>query len=198
MRISGRTFPVEIEYAPLSTDAEKLNQPETMAEAVVSAAKRIRERDSELKQHTGDVLVFLATERRFGISRRPYVERVFRILRFCRCTRASDSQSRHGYSQPTGAQDCAFYECGRNLNHCSRYQLCDRHRASANQSLQYPEQIQRLPIERISRRAPIKEKVAAAGLLRASVSGCILKRILKAAMSLLIRKLCERIWHRSF
>ncbi|MFZ8976174.1 MAG: ATP-dependent RNA helicase HrpA, partial [Pseudohongiellaceae bacterium] len=63
MRISGRTFPVEIEYAPLSTDVEKLNQPETMAEAVVSAAKRIRERDSELKQHTGDVLVFLATER---------------------------------------------------------------------------------------------------------------------------------------
>ena len=63
MRISGRTFPVEIEYAPLTTDAEKLNQPETMAEAVVSAAKRIRERDSELKQHTGDVLVFLATER---------------------------------------------------------------------------------------------------------------------------------------
>ena len=63
MRISGRTFPVEIEYAPLSTDAEKLNQPETMAEAVVSAAKRIRERDSQLKQHTGDVLVFLATER---------------------------------------------------------------------------------------------------------------------------------------
>ena len=62
-RISGRTFPVEIEYAPLSTDAEKLNQPETMAEAVVSAAKRIRERDSELKQHSGDVLVFLATER---------------------------------------------------------------------------------------------------------------------------------------
>ena len=63
MRISGRTFTVEIEYAPLTTDAEKLNQPEMMAEAVVSAAKRIRERDSELKRHTGDVLVFLATER---------------------------------------------------------------------------------------------------------------------------------------
>ena len=66
MRISGRTFPVEIEYAPLTTDAEKLNQPEMMAEAVVSAAKRIRKRDSELKRHTGDVLVFLATERDSG------------------------------------------------------------------------------------------------------------------------------------
>ena len=63
MKISGRTFPVEIEYAPLINDTRNLDQPETMAEAVVAAAKRIRDRDSSLKRNTGDVLVFLATER---------------------------------------------------------------------------------------------------------------------------------------
>lgn len=63
MRISGRTFPVEIEYAPLSDEAEDLNHSETMVQGVVSAVKRIRDRDLAQRKNTGDILVFLATER---------------------------------------------------------------------------------------------------------------------------------------
>ena len=101
--------------------------------------------------------------------------------------RASDSQSKHGYSQPQGAQDCAFYECGRNLNHCSRYQLCDRHRPSANQSLQYPEQIQRLPIERISKASANQRKGRCGRLAEGFCIRLYSEADLKAAMSLLIR-----------
>ena len=109
--------------------------------------------------------------------------------------RASDSQSRHGYSQPTGAQDCAFYECGETsitvpginyvidtgLARTSRYSIrqykgTDRtHFSGERQS----------------------GKGRFAGLLRVSVSDCI-QADFESRDEFTDRKLCERIWHRSF
>ena len=63
IKISGRAFPVEVEYAPVGDQAEGQNHSENIVEAIVSASKRIQERDLVLGRDTGDILVFLATER---------------------------------------------------------------------------------------------------------------------------------------
>ncbi|MCG8414513.1 MAG: PLP-dependent transferase, partial [Pseudomonadales bacterium] len=61
--VSGRTYPVEVRYAPLTTDREGLDSTDLQTQGVIAAIKEIEAHDKARQKLSGDVLVFLPTER---------------------------------------------------------------------------------------------------------------------------------------
>lgn len=61
--VSGRTFPVEVRYAPLLKQAESSASTDPYSDGIIDAIKAIQAEDRERGGISGDILVFLATER---------------------------------------------------------------------------------------------------------------------------------------
>ena len=61
--VEGRTFPVEVRYKPVLQPVEGSRNEEPQAEAIISAIKEILQHDRTNNKNTGDILVFLPTER---------------------------------------------------------------------------------------------------------------------------------------
>ncbi len=61
--VSGRTYPVELRYAPMSEMASEAIDGTKWAQAIVRQIQGLRQRDRELGQGLGDILVFLPGER---------------------------------------------------------------------------------------------------------------------------------------
>ena len=63
MSVEGRTFTVEVRYKPVLQPVEGSRNEEPQAEAIISAIKEILQHDRTNNKNTGDILVFLPTER---------------------------------------------------------------------------------------------------------------------------------------
>ena len=61
--VEGRTFPVEVRYKPVLQPEEASRSEDPQAEAIISAIKEILHHDRSSNKNTGDILVFLPTER---------------------------------------------------------------------------------------------------------------------------------------
>lgn len=61
--VSGRTYPVEVRYAPLLTDRDGLDSADLQTQGIISAIEEIEAHDKSQQKLSGDVLVFLPTER---------------------------------------------------------------------------------------------------------------------------------------
>lgn len=61
--VEGRTFPVEVRYKPVLQPEEASRSEDPQAEAIISAIKEILHHDRSNNKNTGDILVFLPTER---------------------------------------------------------------------------------------------------------------------------------------
>jgi len=61
--VSGRTYPVEVRYLPLDTRMENRDSADPFADAIVDAVKSIQSTDRQRGKLSGDILVFLPTER---------------------------------------------------------------------------------------------------------------------------------------
>ncbi len=61
--VSGRTFPVEVRYSPPESLAESGDSTELQYRAIVEAVREIQNEDLRSKTISGDILVFLSTER---------------------------------------------------------------------------------------------------------------------------------------
>ncbi|MBT8146352.1 MAG: ATP-dependent RNA helicase HrpA, partial [Gammaproteobacteria bacterium] len=60
--VSGRTYPVEIQYAPLAEQKDSVFDDDAQTEAVLSALKEIEQLDRE-RSGPGDVLIFFSSEK---------------------------------------------------------------------------------------------------------------------------------------
>ncbi len=61
--VSGRTFPVEVRYAPLIKQSESGASADPYSDGILEAVKTIQAEDRDRGGISGDILVFLATER---------------------------------------------------------------------------------------------------------------------------------------
>ncbi|MEQ8313805.1 MAG: ATP-dependent RNA helicase HrpA [Gammaproteobacteria bacterium] len=61
--VSGRTYPVEVRYSPLDELGDKSDSADLQGEAILNAVAEIIAEDKKRKQQSGDILVFLSTER---------------------------------------------------------------------------------------------------------------------------------------
>lgn len=61
--VSGRTYPVEVRYAPLLKTNDSGATADPFSEGIIDAVKAIQAEDRERGGISGDILVFLATER---------------------------------------------------------------------------------------------------------------------------------------
>ncbi len=61
--VSGRTYPVEVRYLPLENQSENRDSTDPYGDAIVSAVKTIQSEDKLRGKLSGDILVFLPTER---------------------------------------------------------------------------------------------------------------------------------------
>jgi ATP-dependent helicase HrpA len=61
--VSGRTFPVEVRYSPLDELSDKSDSTDLQGEGILNAVTEIIAEDRKRKQQSGDILVFLSTER---------------------------------------------------------------------------------------------------------------------------------------
>lgn len=61
--VSGRTYPVDVRYAPLTDKAEGQFYSDVITDGIVEAAQEIQRADRNQGSASGDILVFLATER---------------------------------------------------------------------------------------------------------------------------------------
>jgi len=61
--VEGRTFPVEVRYKPVLQPEESSRNDDAQTEAIISAIKEILQHDRYSNKNTGDILVFLPTER---------------------------------------------------------------------------------------------------------------------------------------
>ncbi|MEO8676250.1 MAG: ATP-dependent RNA helicase HrpA, partial [Casimicrobiaceae bacterium] len=89
IEVSGRVFPVEMRYRPLTTAAEEADDEEELEDAIVSAAEDL------WREGPGDILVFLPGEREIretaellgrSLARRPYAGAVEILPLFARLT----------------------------------------------------------------------------------------------------------------
>ena len=61
--VSGRTFPVEVRYQPLTDGNGSLDTADLQTRGIISAVQEIQALDRQQQSISGDILVFLATER---------------------------------------------------------------------------------------------------------------------------------------
>lgn len=61
--VSGRTFPVEIRYAPLADSSTELVDDDLQIDGIIKAVEDISKRDKKKGASSGDILVFLSSER---------------------------------------------------------------------------------------------------------------------------------------
>lgn len=61
--VSGRTYPVEVRYQPMDAQLESRDSGDPVADAIVEAVKTIQAEDRQRGKLSGDILVFLPTER---------------------------------------------------------------------------------------------------------------------------------------
>ena len=61
--VSGRTYPVDVRYAPLADKAEGQFYSDVIIQGIVEAVQEIQRSDRSRGSGSGDILVFLATER---------------------------------------------------------------------------------------------------------------------------------------
>ena len=61
--VSGRTFPVEVNYAPLIKDPSLVVEDDHLAQGVLGAVQQIISHDRKEMKISGDILVFLSSER---------------------------------------------------------------------------------------------------------------------------------------
>lgn len=61
--VSGRTYPVEVRYSPLETQSDKTDSVDAQAQGILDAVNEILALDRKSKRFSGDLLVFLSTER---------------------------------------------------------------------------------------------------------------------------------------
>ena len=61
--VEGRTFPVEVRYKPLADPGEGARSEDAQTEAITTAVREILQHDRSNNQSSGDILVFLPSER---------------------------------------------------------------------------------------------------------------------------------------
>lgn len=61
--VSGRTYPVETRYAPLSSERDTLTEDDVQIDGIITSLREIESEDKKQNKITGDVLVFLSSER---------------------------------------------------------------------------------------------------------------------------------------
>ena len=61
--VEGRTFPVEVRYKPLADPGEGARSDDAQTEAITTAVREILQHDRSNNQSSGDILVFLPSER---------------------------------------------------------------------------------------------------------------------------------------
>lgn len=63
VQVSGRTYPVEVRYEPLNNKDDGLDEADRQIQGIINAVQAIAHRDKQQGQISGDVLVFLSSER---------------------------------------------------------------------------------------------------------------------------------------
>ena len=95
IEVSGRVFPVEIRYRPLTTAGEEADDEEELEDAIVTAAEDL------WRERPGDILVFLPGEREIretsllltkALARRPYASAVEILPLYARLTVAEQQR----------------------------------------------------------------------------------------------------------
>ena len=95
IEVSGRVFPVEIRYRPLTTAGEEADDEEELEDAIVTACEEL------WRERPGDILVFLAGEREIRetalllgkqLARRPYASTLEILPLYARLTVAEQQR----------------------------------------------------------------------------------------------------------
>ena len=194
IEVSGRAYPVEVRYRVAESAADEPD-PE-VTDQIVAAVEELG------REQAGDVLVFLPTERD--------IRETAAVLGRRSRTRDTSLEILPLYARlPTKEQNRVFEP------HTQRRVVLATNVAES--SLTVPgiravidtgtarisrysprSKVQRLPIEAISRARPISGKDVAAGLVPASASACMVKRITWAGNTTRLPRFAARTWRRSF
>jgi len=197
IEVSGRTFPVDVRYRPLTGDEDDRDQGWT--DGVLRAMEEIEQHERTEKQPPGDVLVFLPGEREIRslskVLRHADLRHTEVLPLYSRLSNQEQNRIFQGHRGrrmvlSTNVAETSLtvpgirYVIDTGVARISRYSVRSK--------------IQRLPIERCPRPVPTNVPGAAEGWLRGSASGFTMRPISSTGPNTPTRKSCAPIWHPLF